>query len=103
MDAVSRGNVLLVMAGATVCGVLGYGPLDRRFNTRKGVVAGGASTTATILAVLALLDQPPAWLASALLILLGLVGHYGVVIVAHGRSLFPDRLIGRGVTTVNVA
>ena len=34
---------------------------------------------------------------------LGLVGHYGVVIVAHGRSLFPDRLIGRGVTTVNVA
>src|SRR3546814_127576 len=81
MDAISRGNVLLVMAGATVCGVLGYGPLDRRFNTRHGVVADGASTTATILAVLRLLEPPTAWLASALLILLGLVGHYGVVIV----------------------
>ncbi|MFN4087591.1 MAG: MFS transporter [Alphaproteobacteria bacterium] len=103
MDAVARGNVLLVMAAATVCGVLGYGPLDRRFNTRKGVVAGGALLTASILTVLALVEQPPAWLASALLVLLGLVGHYGVVIVAHGRSLFPDRLVGRGVTTVNVA
>ena len=28
---------------------------------------------------------------------------YAVVIVAHGRSLFPDHLLGRGVTTVNIA
>jgi hypothetical protein len=28
---------------------------------------------------------------------------YSVVIVAHGRSLFPDELAGRGVTTVNLA
>ncbi|MET4697522.1 MFS family permease [Constrictibacter sp. MBR-5] len=103
MDSVTRGNVLLLMAAATVCGVLGYGPMDRRFNTRKGVVATGALTTASILAALALVPDPPAWLAAGLLILLGLVGHYGVVIVAHGRSLFPDRLVGRGVTTVNVA
>ena len=26
-----------------------------------------------------------------------------MVIVAHGRSLFPDHLLGRGVTTVNIA
>jgi hypothetical protein len=26
-----------------------------------------------------------------------------VVVVAHGRSLFPPHLIGRGVTTVNLA
>lgn len=103
MDSVTRGNVLLLMAGATVCGVLGYGPMDRRFNTRKGVVATGALATASILATLALVPNPPAWFAAGLLVLLGLVGHYGVVIVAHGRSLFPDRLVGRGVTTVNVA
>ena len=28
---------------------------------------------------------------------------YSIVIVAQGRSLFPDRLAGRGVTTVNMA
>ena len=28
---------------------------------------------------------------------------YGTVIVAQGRALFPDRLAGRGVTTVNMA
>lgn len=103
MDTVARGNVLLAMAVATVVGVLGYGPLDRRFDTRKGVIAAGALATASVLTALALLDRPPAWLASGLLILLGLVGHYGVVIVAHGRSLFADRLVGRGVTTVNIA
>ena len=26
-----------------------------------------------------------------------------IVIVAHGRSLFPDRLLGRGMTTLNLA
>ena len=38
-----------------------------------------------------------------LLIALCAVTTYGVVIVAHGRSLFPDHLAGRGVTTVNLA
>lgn len=103
LDPLTRGNVLLAMAVATVCGVLCYGPMDRRFNTRKGVVTAGALATATILTALALTPQPNSAVAAALLIALGLVGHYGVVIVAHGRSLFPDRLIGRGVTTVNVA
>lgn len=103
LDPLTRGNVLLGMAVATVCGVLCYGPMDRRFNTRKGVVTAGALATATILTALALTPQPNSAVAAALLIALGLVGHYGVVIVAHGRSLFPDRLIGRGVTTVNVA
>lgn len=35
--------------------------------------------------------------------LLCLITAYGVIIVAHGRSLFPDDLVGRGVTTVNLA
>ena len=38
-----------------------------------------------------------------LLILFTGVTSYAVVIVAHGRSLFPDQLLGRGVTTVNIA
>ena len=56
-----------------------------------------------ILGTLAALSRPPAWLAVVLLVLFCLVTAYGVVIVAHGRSLFPDELAGRGVTTVNLA
>ena len=39
----------------------------------------------------------------ALLTLLCLLSCYPVVVVAHGRSLFPDHLVGRGATTVNLA
>ena len=47
--------------------------------------------------------QPPLWLAVALLVAFCFFCAYGTVIVAQGRGLFPDRLAGRGVTTVNMA
>lgn len=59
LDPLVRGNILLAMAVATVVGVLCYGPMDRIFDTRKGVITAGAGTTATILAVLALVPGLP--------------------------------------------
>jgi hypothetical protein len=56
-----------------------------------------------ILMAMALLAGPPLWLAVGLLIAFCFFCAYGTVIVAQGRSLFPDRLAGRGVTTVNMA
>jgi predicted MFS family arabinose efflux permease len=103
MDPLTRGNVLLAMGLAQLVGILAYGPLDRVFNTRKRVVMAGTLGSVVILGALAALSRPPAWLAVALLVLFCLVTAYGVVIVAHGRSLFPDELAGRGVTTVNLA
>ncbi len=103
MDAITRGNVLLAMGLAQLVGILAYGPLDRIFNSRKRVVLAGAVGSVVILGTLAALSRPPAWLAVVLLVLFCLVTAYGVVIVAHGRSLFPDELAGRGVTTVNLA
>lgn len=103
LGPVGRGNVLLAMGAAQICGLLVFGPLDRIFNSRKWVVlAGGCLTVATLLP-LALLSQPPLWLAIGLLIAVCLVTTYSLVIVAHGRSLFPDHLAGRGITTVNLA
>lgn len=102
-DTVAAGTVVLWMGIAQVIGVLAYGPLDRVFDTRKGVVIGGGVLTVATLAVLALAPRLSATAAAAMLILLCLVTAYGVVIVAHGRSLFPAHLIGRGVTTVNLA
>jgi MFS family permease len=103
LDPVARGNVVLAMGAAQLLGILVVGPLDRIFNTRKWVVVCGAVGTIAILAALALARGLPLWAAIALLVALCAVTTYGVVIVAHGRSLFPDHLAGRGVTTVNLA
>jgi MFS family permease len=100
---VARGNVLLAMGLAQIVGILAYGPLDRLFNTRKRVVMAGTAGSIALLGTLAALSQPPTWLAVLLLVAFCLVTAYGIVIVAHGRSLFPDELAGRGVTTVNLA
>jgi MFS family permease len=103
LDSAARGTILLAMAVAQIAGVLGYGPLDRWFRSRKRIVSTGALGTIAVLVALAALARPPVWLASSLLVLLCLVTAYGILIVAHGRSLFPDHLVGRGVTTVNLA
>ena len=103
LDAVARGNVLLVMGVAQILGILAYGPMDRLLRSRKKVVLGGAALSTALLAVLALLPQPPLWLAVGLLSAFCFACAFGTVIVAQGRALFPDRLAGRGVTTVNMA
>jgi MFS family permease len=103
MDGATRGNVLLAMAGAQLVGILCFGPLDRRFDTRKWVIVPGALASITLLGALALIPNLPAAAAVALLIAFTGVTAYAVIIVAHGRSLFPDHLLGRGVTTVNIS
>lgn len=103
LDPVARGNIVLLMACGQIAGLLFYGPLDRLFGTRKYVVMAGAAVAATALGLLAALESPPLALAAVLLVLLCFASGYTIVIVSHGRSLFPDRLIGRGVTTVNLA
>ena len=77
--------------------------MDRVLRSRKKVVFGGAALSMAILIAMALLPDPPLWLAVAMLIAFCFFCAYGTVIVAQGRSLFPDRLAGRGITTVNMA
>jgi predicted MFS family arabinose efflux permease len=103
LDGVARGNVLLAMGVAQILGILAYGPMDRVLRSRKRVVFGGAAISMVLLATLAALAHPPLWLAVSLLIAFCFFCAYGTVIVAQGRALFPDRLAGRGVTTVNMA
>ena len=98
-----RGAVLFAMGLALVLGLLGVGPLERRLNTRKWLVAGMASGAVLVLVLLAAWPRPPLPVAAGLLVLLCLLSCYPVVVVAHGRSLFPDHLVGRGATTVNLA
>ncbi|MGD9880624.1 MAG: MFS transporter [Reyranella sp.] len=103
LDGVQRGNVLLAMGVAQILGILAYGPMDRLLRSRKKVVLGGAAISVALLAILAVLPQPPLAVAVALLTAFCFFCAFGTVIVAQGRALFPDRLAGRGVTTVNMA
>jgi predicted MFS family arabinose efflux permease len=103
LDGVQRGNVLLAMGVAQILGILAYGPMDRLLRSRKKVVVGGAAISVALLAILALLPRPPLAIAVVLLTAFCFFCAFGTVIVAQGRALFPDRLAGRGVTTVNMA
>jgi MFS family permease len=95
--------VLLGMVLMLNLGTLGYGPLDRWFGTRRGVVLAGAGASLAILAALALLPRPPLWLVVVLILALGLATPFYVTLTAHGRSFVPIERAGRLVTTINLA
>lgn len=101
LDAIARGNVLLAINVAIIVGVMAMGPLDRIFDTRKWIVAAAAVATALILGLLTVLPDPTLWQAIVLLILFGLVGPYQMILHAHARAIFPEQLVGRGLTVQN--
>ncbi|HYX02640.1 MAG TPA: MFS transporter [Reyranella sp.] len=103
LDAVARGNVLSAMGVAQILGILAYGPMDRLLRSRKKVVLAGTAISAALLGVLSAIERPPLGVAVVLLTAICFFCAFGTVIVAQGRTLFPDHLAGRGVTTVNMA
>jgi MFS family permease len=101
LGPIARGNVLIAMAAANTTGVLAYGPLDRRFGSRKRVAIAGALATLALLTVLALGPSLP--IAVAALVAVSATSAYGIVVVTHARTFYPDHLAGRGTTTANAA
>ena len=99
----ARGNVLAVMTVALAVGFLTFGPLDRIFDTRKWVTLAGGAGTVVVLGLLALLPQPPLWLVTVLFAALAFLNGFSVTAFAHGRTIFPDRLMGRGLTMLALA
>lgn len=101
LEPLSRGNALLIMAAAMSAGAMIYGPLDRVFGTRKWIVVTGTALSAAFLLTLSLADLH---LSAAIIVMAALGASamtYGVL-MAHGRSFFPDHLLGRGITAMNV-
>lgn len=94
--------VLLGMALMLNLGTFAYGPLDRWLGSRRAVVLGGAATSATLFASLALVPHPPLWLAVALLLGSSLASPFYVTLTAHGRSFVPLERAGRLITTINL-
>jgi len=103
LDGVARGNVLLIAVVASIVGYLAIGPLDRKFDTRKWINVVGASTLVMIFTALALIPGLSLIQATVLLTFMGFASGYVTMILAHGRAIFPPHLVGRGLTTLNIA
>ncbi len=97
-----RGNVLFVMAACQITGLFLWGASDRLFRSRKKPILIGGSITMCLLVVLALWPDMPFAYITPLLGLLGLSCAVTPVITAHGKSLFPPHLTGRGLTFMNI-
>jgi len=103
LTRIEAGNVLFGAVLAYQCGVLVFGPMDRVLDTRKWIAIAGTVAIASILGTLALLDRPPAWVAIGAIIAIGFVSASSTMLMTHGRAIFPDRLIGRGIATMNTS
>jgi predicted MFS family arabinose efflux permease len=103
LSIVEAGNVLLAAVIAYQIGMLIFAPLDRLLDTRKWIAIGGTSVIAAILGVLALWRDAPAWAAIGAIVAIGFVSASSTMIMTHGRAIFPDRLIGRGMSTLNTS
>jgi predicted MFS family arabinose efflux permease len=103
LTRIEAGNVLFGAVLAYQCGVLVFGPMDRLLDTRKWIAITGTVAIASILGTLALLDRPPAWVAIGAIIGIGFVSASSTMLMTHGRAIFPDRLIGRGIATMNTS
>ena len=101
LSIVESANVLLAAVVAYQLGMMTFSPLDRIFDTRKRIAISGTLVIASILAMFALMKAPPAWLIAGGIIAMGFVSASSTMVMTHGRALFPDRLIGRGMATMN--
>jgi len=103
LTPIEAGNVLLVAVIAYQLGIIAFGPLDRLLDTRKWIAIGGTLVTISMLAALALASHPPVWVPVGAILGIGFFGAASTMVMTHGRGIFPDRLIGRGVATINTA
>jgi MFS family permease len=101
LSPIEAGNVLFVAVIAYQIGMLVFGPLDRLLDTRKWIAIGGSLVIVSILATLALASQPPIWVPVGAILGIGFFSASGTMVMTHARGIFPDRLIGRGIATIN--
>jgi len=104
LDASGRSIVLLSMTGGIIVGNLLFGAADRWVGSRKRLVYAGAGALVAALGWMAV-RAPQASLAETTIAFtaLSVASCYSATLIAQGRAMYPDALIGRGMTTMNAA
>ncbi len=103
LTAIEAGNVLFASVITYQIGMLTFGPLDRLLDTRKWIVVFGTVVILAMLVMLAAVARLPAWAAIGALLAIGFFSASSTMVMAHGRGIIPDRLIGRGMATINTS
>jgi MFS family permease len=97
-----RGALLLIPALTQVIGLFVFGFADRLFGAYKPGVTIGALSSALLFGVVAIAGTLPMALLPVWLALFGFCLAYTSLMIAHGKSLFPPHLVGRGMTLLNM-
>ena len=98
----ARGQMLLLAAFAQIAGSMLWGPAERLFGSCKRPVLLGAALTVVTLAVIAVFGVLPEGSLAVWFVAIGAFTGYVTILIAHGRSLFPPHLLGRGLTILNI-
>lgn len=97
-----RGDALLLVSIFHTCGIFFWSSTDTLMNSRRIPVLIGTGTSVVLMLALATLPNLSSTMAINLFVMQGFFAGYIPVLIAHGRSLFPDRLTGRGITLFNM-
>ena len=98
---IERGNILLIMSLATMAGAGLYALFERRTTLRMPFIYLAAGTSALGFWILALAPVSSSLLAALLFVLIGAFSFGSILLLALARDMFPDRLTGRAITSVN--
>ncbi|MEQ1887814.1 MAG: MFS transporter [Alphaproteobacteria bacterium] len=102
LDGPARGTVLLVMAACTAAGMLFWGQMDIRFDSRKKPILLGGGVSALMLIALTVFIASDLMAVTAIFAVMGFCNGFSVIAIAHGRAIFPDHMIGRGISLLNM-
>jgi MFS family permease len=103
LGSTTRGELLLAFAIAQVLSILAWGQIAAYgIGTTRMIINCGCAAT-VFLGLLAVLPDPPLWLAAALLSAVCIFSSFGSLVLMEARQLFTQEIAGRGITTVNLA
>jgi MFS family permease len=97
-----RGNMLFVAVMAQVVGSFLWGTSDRLFGSYKIPVLTAQLLTAGAMGLAAWIGVFPPLILFFWFIAIGFSTAVLSVLIAHGKSLFPPQIVGRGITLMNI-
>ncbi len=102
LGGVARGEILLLMVLAVPVGALFFGWMDRRFESRKTVVLIAVILEIAMFLMLGLIQNLQLWSVCILFTLISFLQQHYIVLAAHCRASFPDYMVGRANSTLNM-
>ncbi|MEH6475193.1 MAG: MFS transporter [Sneathiella sp.] len=102
LNGIERGQILFLMVIAIPAGALFFGPLDRIFKSRKKIVLTAVFAEVVAFAILGFYKDLPVWAICVLFVLVAFLQQHYVVLAAQCRASFPDYLVGRANSTLNL-